>query len=53
MIFRFRGRSPKKWRASDTFAMVIAALQIVLPYVFLIIIVTALTYGLVALAFRG
>jgi hypothetical protein len=49
---RREGRSEPEWRWSDSLAMVIAGLQVVLPFVAIIIAVTTVAYLLVALLFR-
>jgi hypothetical protein len=45
-------RSEPEWRWSDSLAMVIAGLQVVLPFVAIIIAATTVAYLLVALLFR-
>lgn len=54
-LFRRQGgsRPEPEWRASDILALVIAALQVVLPYLFIILGVATATYLLVALVFRA
>jgi hypothetical protein len=49
---RRNGRPDPEWRWSDSLAMVIAGLQVVLPFVAIIIVVTVVAYLFVALLFR-
>lgn len=45
-------RPDPEWRWSDSLAMVIAGLQVVLPFVVIIIAVTVVAYLFVAVLFR-
>ena len=45
------GRDEPEYRPSDVFAFILAALQIILPFLFLILLVVLIAYGLLHLLF--
>ena len=51
MFRRKKGENPDEFRRSDVLAMIIAALQVVLPFVLLLIVVAGIVYGLFLLLF--